>query len=142
MPPVDDGASPAPIDRAVLASLRSRLVGARPFESAAVLDDGNTHLRADLSSEYYPDDVAARLEIRWYRNDDFAVHYRESHPTRTWECRWDRHPNTHNARAHFHPPPTANRADAADAAWPSDHREVGRLVLDRIEDRIDALWER
>ncbi|WP_244605256.1 hypothetical protein [Halorussus halobius] len=111
-------------------------------ESAAVVDDGKPHLRVDLSGAYYPSEISARLEIRWYRNDDFNVHYQEEQRDASWECRWDRHPNAHNSRDHFHPPPAASRDRAEDARWPPDHRDVGRLVFGRIEKRIETLWER
>jgi len=141
MVPTDDGASPAPIDRAILEQMRSRFDGTRTFASAVILDEGKTHLRVEVADDYYPDETSARLEIRWYRNDDFCIHYLEQHPDRTWQCRWDRHPSAHNSREHFHPPPDASRTDAEDARWPTDHREVSRLVLDRIEERIETLWE-
>ncbi|ELZ31361.1 hypothetical protein C474_08667 [Halogeometricum pallidum JCM 14848] len=110
-------------------------------ESAEIVEEGNLHLRVELSREYYPEAVSARLEIRWYRNDDFTIHYQEEHPDGVWKCRWDRHPNTHNSRDHFHPPPAASRTDAEDTQWPPDHRDVSRLVFDRLEDRIETLWE-
>jgi len=141
MVPVDNGASPAPIDRSVLERMQSRFDGARISQSAVIVEEGKLHLRVELADEYYPDEISARLEIRWYRNDDFNVHYRENHHDTVWECRWDRHPNTHNTRDHFHPPPTASRTEAADAQWPDDHRDICRLALDRIEERIEALWE-
>jgi hypothetical protein len=140
MVPADDGASPAPIDRPVLERLRSRFLGSRIFESVVIDTDGHSCLRVELSGDYYPGEVAARFEVRWYRNDDFGFHYREERPGGVWQCRWDRHPNTHNSRDHFHPPPDASRTDAADAQWPADHRGVCRLVLDRIEERIETLW--
>lgn len=141
MVPSDDGASPAPIDRSVLERMRSRFAGSRMFNLAEIVEEGNLRLRIELASEYYPGEVAARFEIRWYRNDDFNVHYQEEHPNWTWKCRWDRHPTTHNSRDHFHPPPAASRLDAEDAHWPLDHREVGRLILDRLEERIETPWE-
>lgn len=140
MVPVDDGASPAPIDRSVLERMRSRFVGSRMFESAEISNEGNLSLRVELSSEYYPDEVSARLEIRWYRNDDFNIHYQEERQGSTWECRWDRHPNTHNSRDHFHPPPAASRTDAENAQWPIHHRDVIHHILDSIEERIEKLW--
>lgn len=140
MVPADDGASPAPIDRAVLERMRSRLAGSRTVDRAVIVAEGRLHLRVELARDYYPDEATARLEIRWYRNDDFNVHYREARNDDTWMCRWDRHPNAHNTRDHFHPPPTASRTDAENAKWPSDHRDVGRLVFERIEERIETLW--
>jgi len=142
MVPADDGASPAPIDRPVLERIRSRLSGSRTVESAEVVEARDQHLRVELAAEYYPGEVAARFEIRWYRNDDFAVHYQEEHLDATWKCRWDRHPNAHNSRDHFHPPPAAGRTDAEDAEWPSDHRDVIRSAFDRIAERVETLWER
>jgi len=109
--------------------------------SARIIEDGNLHLRVALAEEYYPGNTVARFEIRWYRNDDFNVHYQEQREHDRWECRWDRHPNGHNSRDHFHPPPTASRADARDAQWPVDHRDVCRIVLAEVAERIDTLWE-
>ncbi|WP_324666110.1 hypothetical protein [Haloarcula sediminis] len=111
------------------------------FELAEIVEEGKLHLHVELSDNYYPGSVSARFEIRWYRNDDFNVHYREKRQDSVWECRWDRHPNGHNSRDHFHPSPAASRTDAVDAQWPADHRDVGQLVLDRIEERIETLWE-
>lgn len=142
MVPADDGASPAPIDRSVLERLGSRFAGSRMVESAAIDTEETLHLRVHLSGDYYPDEVSGRLEIRWYRNEDFSFHYQEEHQGHTWMCRWDRHPNTHNSRDHFHPPPDASRTEAENGQWPDDHRDVSHLVLDRIEDRIESLWER
>lgn len=141
MAPVDDGASPAPIDRSVLELIQSRLANTRLVESADLVADGNLSLRIVLSGEYYPSEVAARVEIRWYRNDDVNVLYREQRQEETWMCRWDRHQNPHNSRDHFHPPPAASQADAQDEQWPDDHRDVCQLTLDYIEDRIETLWE-
>nr|WP_255192443.1 hypothetical protein [Natronobeatus ordinarius] len=141
MVPADDGASPAPIDRAVLERMRSRFRGRRTFESAEIVAEGNLSLCVELSGDYYPTEASARLEIRWYRNDDFNFHYQEECRDGVWKCRWDRHPNEHNSRDHFHPPPDASRTDAEDAQWPDDHRDVCRLVLARVEERIETLWE-
>lgn len=142
MVPSGGGASPAPIDRSVLERLRTRFDGSRTFESAEVVEEEKLHLCVELSDDYYPDRRSAHIEIRWYRNDDINIHYHENRQDSTWRCRWDRHPNAHNARDHFHPPPAASRSDAKDAQWPTDHRDLSRLVLDRIEERIETLWER
>lgn len=141
MVPVDDGASPAPIDRAILERLRSRFRGRRMVASAVIDTTGKLSLRVELAADYYPDERSGRLEIRWYRNDDFTVQYREEWRDGTWSFRWDRHPNTHNSRTHFHPPPNASRTDAEDVGLPTDHRDVCRLVLDRVEERIETVWE-
>lgn len=141
MVPIDDGASPAPIDRSVLDWMRSRFAGSRMVDSAKIVEEDNLYLRIELSGEYYSGEVSARFEIRWYRNEEFNLHYQEDHRDSTWKCRWDRHPNTHNSRAHFHQPPTASRIDAEDAQWPNDHRDVCRIVLEYVKNRIETLWE-
>jgi len=111
------------------------------FESAEIIEEGKQSLRVELSDIYFPGSVSAHIDIRWYRNDDFNIHYQETREDSVWTCRWDRHPNAHNSRDHFHPPPVANRTDAVDAQWPGDHRDMGQVVLDRIEERIETLWE-
>lgn len=90
----------------------------------------------------YPTEVTAvRIDLGWFENGDYTVHYREARATDTWECRWDRHPKPGGPETHFHPPP-----DAAAAVEPSsldaDHH-LGVLfdVLDWVEDRALALHE-
>lgn len=141
MVPADDGASPAPIDRPVLELLRERLVGTAQASEVTITDEeGHLELLAVLSDAYYPVAIErAVLSVRWYTNDDFKIQYREVGDA-DWQCRWDRHPNPHNTREHFHPPPTAG-TPGEDASWPDDYREVLRLVLDEIERRIDNIWD-
>ncbi|MEY7849101.1 hypothetical protein AB7C87_07855 [Natrarchaeobius sp. A-rgal3] len=94
-----------------------------------------------LNTEQYPDSVtAARLDIRWFTTGDFSVHYvEEQEDEELWECRWDRHPNTHNTRLHFHEPPTAT--EVTNLELPSLHPlEVYSTVLTAIELRIERLW--
>ena len=141
MVPTSDEGSPAPIDRPILEHLRDRLETTRQFVNVRITDeDGHLELRATLQETYYPDEViAAELFVRWYTNDDFKIHYRERHSSGEWECRWDRHPNPHNTRGHFHPPPTA-QTPGRDEQWPDDYRDVIQLLLDEIERRIQVLW--
>jgi hypothetical protein len=139
-PPTDDGGSPAPIDRPILEYLRTHLGSLQQVERASITQSGHTELVVTLADEYYPETVAsATLVIRWYTNDDFSAHYRERHDGREWACRWDRHPNPHNTREHFHPPPNASQ-EAEDASWPADYRAVVDLVFGEIAERIDELW--
>ncbi|WP_092933797.1 hypothetical protein [Natrinema hispanicum] len=141
-PPAGDGRSPAPIDRPVLEFLQTRLQATAQVARATITDSsGHLELYVTLAPSYYPETVEeASLTVRWYTNDDFKIHYREVHPDHAWECRWDRHPNPHNTRDHFHPPPTAP-TPGEDSSWPSDHRDVLRVVLDKIEERITRLWD-
>jgi hypothetical protein len=141
VPPAGDGGSPAPIDQPILEFLQTRLHTANQVRQAAITDSGgHLELSVEFVSLYYPAIVDnATLTVRWYTNDDFKIHYREIHATSAWECRWDRHPNTHNTRDHFHPPPLAP-TPGEDASWPTDHRDLLTLVLDEIEQRIADLW--
>lgn len=141
VPPAADGKSPAPIDRPILEFLEPRLRATRQVTQATITDaSGHLALRVTLDPSYYPPTLnEATLTVRWYTNDDFKIHYRESYPDGGWACRWDRHPNPHNTRAHFHPPPTA-ATPGEDAAWPPDYRDVLQLVLEEIEARIHDVW--
>ncbi|WP_368410913.1 hypothetical protein [Halomarina pelagica] len=142
VPPTGDGGSPAPIDRPLLEFLQSRLQATQQVKQAIITNaSGHLELRVTLAPVYYPEPVdEATMTVRRYTNDDFKIHYREEYPDHAWECRWDRHPNPHNTRDHFHPPPAAS-TPGDDASWPSDHRDTLRLVLDGVEDRIATLWD-
>ncbi|MFB6085666.1 MAG: hypothetical protein ABEJ84_02480 [Halodesulfurarchaeum sp.] len=99
-------------------------------------------LHSTLKPERYPSTITeARLDIRWFETNDFTFHYVETQKDgETWECRWDRHPNQHNARTHFHKPPEASAVEDLDV--PSLHPlEVYSIVLTAIEGRIEALWK-
>lgn len=98
-------------------------------------------LRVILDEDRYPDPiVAVRLDIRWFTTNDFSIHYIEEHTEeKRWECRWDRHPNSHNARLHFHQPPTAE--EVTDLSLSSLHPlEVYSTVLSAIEKRVEERW--
>ncbi len=93
--------------------------------------------------DQYPAHIAgARLEVRWYTNDDYNFHYIETYPDDVWQCRWDRHQNPHTQRTHFHPPPNADSA-AAIPDTPADQHPSAMLTrtLANIQDRIESLWE-
>ncbi|MCL9812993.1 hypothetical protein [Natranaeroarchaeum aerophilus] len=89
---------------------------------------------------FYPESVdTARLEIVWYENGDFSVHYHEETIEGSFDHRWDRHPSEHNARDHIHPGPDAP-TPGTDASDPNDWRDVFSLVLEEIEERQRAFW--
>jgi len=44
-------------------------------ESAEIVAEDNLYLHVDFADDYYPREVSARFEIRWYRNEDFNIHY-------------------------------------------------------------------
>jgi hypothetical protein len=75
------------------------------------------------------------LQIRWYDTDDFDIHYLEQYGEgESWECRWDRHPNEHNSRGHFHPPPDADKP-GDDENFPSGWRDVMTVVVRELDQR-------
>lgn len=98
-------------------------------------------LRTILDTGQYTESVtAARLDIRWFTGGDFSIHYIEEHDDGArWECRWDRHPNTHSTRLHFHQPPNATEIVTLEFA--SIHPlEVYSTVLTAISRRLSVLW--
>lgn len=141
--PDDDPRSEPPprIDRAVLEDVRDRLRTASQFATATiVVTEGQTRLEAIIDPHFDPPAVERRLlDVRWYTNDDFRIHYQEEWPDQTWMERWDRHPSEHNARDHFHPPPSA-ATPGKDRSWPADYRDVLSLVLSSLADHHDAIW--
>nr|WP_223270938.1 MULTISPECIES: hypothetical protein [Halomicrobium] len=84
--------------------------------------------------------VDTHLDVRWFVSGDFSFHYNETHDSGRWECRWDRHPNEHNARLHFHRPPDGNAVEtlSLEDTHPLD---LYSIVLGAVEERIDHLWE-
>ncbi|MDL0134994.1 hypothetical protein [Halobacterium salinarum] len=88
----------------------------------------------------YPERVrAARLDVVWFENDDFSLHYHEDHETGEFDHRWDRHPSDHNTRDHVHPGPDAP-TPGDDTTHPADWRDVLSEVVSEIEDRQRAFW--
>jgi hypothetical protein len=138
-----DQAGTGPIDTEVLRRIAGRIETSVRFSSVAYRPDAAPNaVVADYDTGYFPAAVdRASLRIRWFETDDFSVHYAERYRDGTrWECRWDRHPNDHNARAHFHPPPDAV-TPGNDASYPLDWREVLTQVLNELDERVQTLWE-
>jgi hypothetical protein len=115
------------------------LVDGRAFEPDAMsprrlelyLDERQYSLSAD----------EVRLDIRWFGDGDYTVHYLETRDDDVWQCRWDRHPKPGEPKAHFHPPP-----DAASDVEPSTLQATHHLgvlfgVLDWITERIGQLHD-
>ena len=136
-----DGDSPE-IDRGVLETIRDRLRTAPQIDAAEiVVADGQTTLKAPLTAAATPRAIERRfLDVRWYTNDDFRIHYQEDWEAQTWCQRWDRHPNAHNSQDHFHPPPNAT-TPGEDRAWPAAFQAVLKLVVNDVRTRTETLWQ-
>ena len=131
-----------PIDVEVLDRMAAHLARTSRFEAVESRPSyAPNAVVADYDLGYFPGGVRrASLRIRWFETDDFSVHYAERYRSgESWECRWDRHPNDHNSRDHFHPPPDASTPGADDSH--SEHwRDVLATVLARLDERIEAFW--
>jgi len=97
---------------------------------------------AEYDLGYFPAAIdRAYLRVRWFKTDNFNIHYSEQYRNGdSWECRWGRHPNSHNDREHFHPPPDA-MTPGQDMEFESDWRTVISEILSELDERIQAFWE-
>lgn len=136
--------SGAPIDVAVLERVAER---AESHPLVARVERKRTDgvvatLVLRLGADRYPTTVErARLDCRWFENDDYSLHYVETRRDgSTWQCRWDRHPNPHAERAHFHRPPDA-AAVVDDPEAPPHPMDVFSRTLANVRDRIDRVWD-
>jgi len=137
-----DGGSGAPIDFDRLEVIRDRFATdgrfARIEEQPEFAPD---RLVCVYDSQFYPSGVQqAHLEVVWYENSDFSLHYHEDHEGGTFDHRWDRHPSRHNLRDHVHPGPDAP-TPGEDSDHSADWRDVLSMVIAEIEERQRAFWE-
>jgi hypothetical protein len=143
-PPTEDSGtdSTGPPDRQTLRLLERQLASDSLVAETVFEPDPYEPrlLRVLLDAGRYPEPVTAvRVGIRWFTTDDFSLHYLESRNGDHWECQWDRHPNAHNTRLHFHEPPMGN--DISDLELSSLHPlDVYSTVFDAVEQRIKSLW--
>ncbi|WP_114579219.1 hypothetical protein [Saliphagus sp. LR7] len=141
--PDDEPASTGPPDRQTLRFLERILADESVVTTTEFEPDSYepTLLRALVDVGRYPPAIeTTRLDIRWFTSGDFSMHYIETRANGDqWECRWDRHPNSHNARLHFHQPPTGDKVE--DLTVSSVHPlDIVSLVLAAIEQRITQHW--
>lgn len=128
------------IDSEVLEQIGRHLDRSHRFTEVVFQPDyAPSSVVADYDLGYFPAAIdRAFLQIRWYETDDFSVHYSEQYDDGDqWACRWDRHPNAHNLRSHFHPPPDAE-TPGDDAEFTGDWRDVLSHILKGLDDRIEA----
>lgn len=142
--PADSGGhrNGAPVDFDRLAIIEERLTADDRFSWVTPRPDfAPDRLVCIYSSHFYPRSVeTARLEIIWFENNDFSIHYHEEHADGgTFDHRWDRHPSNHNTRDHIHLGPNAP-TPGDDASHPRDWRDVLSSVLSEIEDRQRGFW--
>ena len=143
MPDDESQTGTGPLDAEVLGRIARRVDASGRFATVEHSSgSAPTAIVADYDTRYFPAVVdRAFLRIRWYETDDFSIHYSEQYRDRPqWECRWDRHPNNHNTRAHFRPPPDA-ATPGEDASYPTDWRDVLTRVLNALDDRLQSFWE-
>ena len=136
--------SGGPLDVATLEVLARRGDTHPLVENWAFQPDAVSPRRLELAlddGQYPPPVEAARLDVRWFEGDDYAIHYLERRDDDVWQCRWDRHPKPGEPDEHFHPPP-----DADAAVEPSDFQGTHHLgilfgVLGWIPERVERLHE-
>jgi hypothetical protein len=133
--------SGAPIDFDRLETIRERLVTDDRFTRIDARPAfAPERLLCEYDPQLYPRTVqAARLEVVWYQNGDFSLHYHEDHQLSDYDYRWDRHPSDHNTRDHVHPGPDAP-TPGEDASHPADWRDTLSMVLSGIEERQRGFW--
>jgi hypothetical protein len=138
-----DGGSGAPVDFDRLTVIAKRVATDDRFARIDVQPGfAPDRLVCVYDSGFYPQRVAsARLEVVWFENEDFSVHYHEAHDEGAFDHRWDRHPSEHNTRVHVHPGPDAP-TPGTDASHPDEWRDVLSMVLDEVDDRQQAFCTR
>ena len=136
-----DDSHGAPIDIDRLDVVAKRFATDDRFtEIEAAPEFASDHLVCHYELGFYPRRVeSARLEIVWFENGDFSLHYHEAHEDGAFDHRWDRHPSDHNARDHVHPGLDAP-TPGDDTSHPDDWRDVLSGVLTEIEERQRAFW--
>ena len=133
----------APVDFDVLEDMRTYLVTSARFEELDWRpDDAPDSLVCIYDAGLYPTSVdEASLQITWFKHDDFYVHYQENWAdSEEKPCRWDRHPNDHNTRDHYHPLPDAT-TPGQDDSYSRNWKDVVSRVLREVDGRIEAFWE-
>ncbi|AWB26344.1 hypothetical protein [Halococcoides cellulosivorans] len=138
----DSDAVGAPVDFDRLDVIRDRFASDDRFTRIEAQPDvAPDRLVCVYDDRWYPDHVeSARLDVVWYENGDFSIHYHEGYESESFDHRWDRHPSDHNVRDHVHEGPAAP-TPGTDASHPGDWRDVLSMVLSEIEDRQRAFWE-
>ena len=134
--PIDDEA----LDTIIQLASTHRLVDRTYIDTN---DGGRRELRIDLDLNGYPASVVgASLRVTWHTNDDYRFHYREEWDAdERWQCRWDRHPHTHDAaRKHFHEPPNAAEEPTSDSVTTIEPYHLFTRTMANVSERIERMW--
>lgn len=136
--------SGGPVDVPTLEVIAQR-AGTHPLvDGWAFQPDAMSSRRLELylDEDQYSSSVdEARLDIRWFGGGDYTVHYLETRDDDVWQCRWDRHPEPGEPKAHFHPPPDAAFDVEPSTLQATHHLGVLFGVLDWITERIEQLHD-
>jgi len=140
--PADDATGPP--DQQTLRLLERQCTTTPLVADTVFQPDATTPRRvsATLDADAFPESVAtATLDIRWFTTGDFSIQYVETTTDGgEWRCRWDRHPNPHNARLHFHEPPDGTTV--SDLSLDSTHPfDVYTTVVAAIQQRLAYHWD-
>lgn len=92
-------------------------------------------------AQYPPPVEEARLDIRWFEDEDYTIQYLETRGEDVWQCRWDRHPKPGAPKEHFHPPPDAASDVKSSSLQATHHLGVLFGVLDWVSERISHLHD-
>lgn len=97
---------------------------------------------AHFFPSHYPEPISAvRLELRLRLSGAYNLYYQEQWDGSVWECRWDRHENSHNDREHFHPPPDIDETTPVDADLPLEANDLIECAFRFVDDRRANLWD-
>ncbi|WP_247730233.1 hypothetical protein [Halovivax limisalsi] len=135
--------STGPPDSATIELLETQFDGDRLVSATSYRPDRFEPrlLVVEFDPSLYPPSIeACRLDVRWFSSGDFSIRYLERHEPGTWECRWDRHPNGHNSRLHFHEPPDGTPGVDLNLE-PLHPLDVYATVTTAIERRIESCWD-
>ena len=126
-----------PIYLPALQRIRDLWLELEPLVETTAYDDvvAPTELQINLS-DGLGDADSARVDIQWSELGMYSFHYVDSAGINR---RFDRHPNTHSPKIHFHPPPDATHEDAVPSCIDVDTVPLVTLaVLQLWRDTLDT----
>lgn len=131
------------LDEALLRTVAQRVGGFTPVETVSVFPISSPEsVSAQSHTRYYPSWIdRISLECRAHVTGDFYITYREERNGQAWMCQWNRHESPHSTRDHFHRPPDAATADAADREHPTDFMPMLEQVFHYIDARVGDVWD-